>query len=216
MDFINPATLEVLCSGTVKSVEMKNPREIILTFAHILPEIVETNVVVENATWTAEVEIRGNYFSCIPTRGILVTTRKKVVIEENIFHHMGMSGILISNDANSWFESGRVEEVLIRNNDFIECGEPVINLWPENTEIELEKPVHRNTKIEGNKFQLEGSKIFYAKSSKGLQFINNTITKNNINETAKVEPAFRFLACSDVELYGNSFQDGIDKLALLE
>ena len=43
------------------------------------------NLVVENVTYTPEVIVRNNYFSRIPTRGLLVTTRRKVLIESNTF-----------------------------------------------------------------------------------------------------------------------------------
>ena len=53
--------------------------------------------------------------------GVLVTSRKPIVIENNAFCKLSMAPIYISCDANNWYESGRVEDVLIRNNKFYNC-----------------------------------------------------------------------------------------------
>jgi len=78
----------------------------------------EPRFVAENISYTPEVEIRNNDFAAIPTRGILFTTRKKVLIENNIFRNMAMESIFISNDSNAWYESGPVKDMTIRNNVF--------------------------------------------------------------------------------------------------
>ena len=130
--FINSNTLLPVVEAKVKKVTRVDDRHVIVEIDRQLPETVRSTelVAVENLTWTPEVVIRNNYFSRIPTRGILVTTRKKVVIEDNTFYRMQMSAILIADDARSWFESGPVTDVTIRRNKFIECGEPVINVAP--------------------------------------------------------------------------------------
>ena len=93
--------------------------DIILTLDKPIPEEVKVNQhVVENITYTPEVSIHDNIFKETPTRGILVTTRKPIVIENNTFDGMGMAGIYISNDAQGWYESGPTRDVTIRNNTF--------------------------------------------------------------------------------------------------
>lgn len=162
-----------VASSKVKNATMQNGRDILVTFEKPLPQNIleKKDLVIENITYTPEVEIRGNYFSRIPTRGILVSTRRKVVIENNVFFAMQMSGILIAGDANSWFESGSVRDVTIKGNNFIECGTPVIYIFPENSTNE--GFVHRNINITGNRFQLTGGDAVYAKSVDGLQIKNN-------------------------------------------
>ena len=98
-----------------------------------IPQNLKTipNLVVENVTYTPEVIVRNNFFSRIPSRGLLVTTRRKVLIEKNTFFRMQMSGILIANDARSWFESGMVRDITIRDNHFIECGTPLFSSPPK-------------------------------------------------------------------------------------
>lgn len=173
IEFIDAHSLMPLGSFKVKNAEMKNEREIIITLNKPVPQDLKENkqLVVENVTYTPEVIIRNNYFSRIPTRGLLITTRRKVLIEENTFFRMQMSGILIANDARSWFESGMARDVTIRNNHFIECGEPVIFIAPEN---DVNKGyVHCNIRIENNRFLLNGTQAVSAKSVNGLQVKGN-------------------------------------------
>ena len=67
-------SLRCLQPARVKAVERIDDYEILLTLDRAVNDNVKTaeNVSVENVTWTPEVEIRNNYFSRIPTRGILV------------------------------------------------------------------------------------------------------------------------------------------------
>lgn len=175
IEFIDSHTLLTVEASKIKEVESINPREIILTLDKELPKDIQKHkdLVIENTTWTPDVSITNNYFSRIPTRGILVTTRGKVLIDGNTFHRMQMSGILIADDALSWYESGKVKDVTIRNNNFIECGSPVIFIEPENKIHQ--NAVHRNILIENNRFKIkEGqSTIIQAKSVDGLTIKNN-------------------------------------------
>ena len=164
--------------------------------------IIEPHDVIENVTWTPQVEIRGNRFARIPTRGILVTTRRKVVIEQNHFDRLMMSGILIADDAESWFESGRVEDVTIRQNTFNHCGgreHPVIYIAPENRHVDLDTPVHRNIRIEENCIHTADALLLDAKSTRGLSFRKNNITFTGTDrKPIDLTGAFRLTACSGV------------------
>lgn len=200
IEFIDPHTLLSLSSAKVKKAEMKNEREITITLDKpVTSKVKETEgLVIENVTYTPEVEIRGNYFSRIPTRGILVSTRRKVIIEDNTFFRMQMSGILIADDARSWFESGMVRDVTICNNDFIECGGPVIFIAPENDRNE--GYVHRNITIANNRFRLTGTDAISAKSVDGLQIMNNLFLTP---EVMKIEDLIKTRECKDVTVNGN-------------
>ena len=103
---------------------MVSPREIEITLTKPVPANLLKNGtrVVENITWTPRVHIARCHFSRIPTRGILITTRQPSVIEDNYFYGMQMSAILVADDARSWFESGPVHNLIIRNNTFNRCA----------------------------------------------------------------------------------------------
>lgn len=203
IEFIDSRSLLPLASYKVKKAEMKNEREIILTLDKTIdPEIREaTGLVVENVTYTPEVVIRNNFFVRISTRGILVTTRRKVLIENNTFFRTQMSGILIADDAQSWFESGMVRDVTIRDNRFMECAAPVISISPENDRYM--GAVHKNITIANNRFRLQGTNAISAKSTDGLHIKNNLF---ETQETTEIKELVKTHACNRVTLTGNSVQ----------
>lgn len=198
IELVSAKSLVAYDCHTVIAAERINSRDILLTLNKPDPESMEPEDVVENVTWTPQVEIRNNYFARVPTRGILVTTRRKVVIEHNQFERTMMSGILIANDAESWFESGIVKDVTIRRNTFNHCGgeeHPVILIAPENTVVDSDQPVHRNIRIEENVIHNANALVLSAKSTCGLTFQNNHISFSD-------GELFRLVACSDVRIDG--------------
>jgi len=194
--------LKYLFSSTVKKVERLDDYEIRLTLNHSVPDAVQKKeTVVENITWTPEVEIRNNYFSRTPTRGILVTTRQKVCIEDNVFFRTPMSAIAICNDAKGWYESGPVHDVLIRNNQFIECGSPVISIAPEN-----DRPdgyVHKGIRIESNRFTLNNVPAVYARWTDGIAITDNYF---EAADSVSVNDYIRMENCINQHIEGNRRQ----------
>ena len=79
-----------------------------------------------------------------------------------------MHAILIADDCNSWFESGPVKKVTIRNNKFIDCaynsapGDYVIFIKPETNNFEKGRYVHSNINITENEFQVFDSPLLFA------------------------------------------------------
>ncbi len=147
---------------------------------------VEPKYVAENITYTPEVTVRGCTFDSIPTRGILCTTRKKVLIENNRFDHMAMACIFISNDSNEWYESGPVRDMTIRNNEFFirETGQtewkdtPAVYVHPVVKGGKLPKtPVHKNITIENNTVHLFHDRAFVIESVDGLTIRGNKILR---------------------------------------
>jgi hypothetical protein len=145
----------------------------LITLEESIPVEVKVKDVIENVTWTPEVEIRGCHVSRIPTRGFLISTRRKVLIEKNEFLATHMSAILMAIDANNWYESGYVGDMTIRNNKFIRCTEPVILIESGNS-IE-NNHVYQNIRIENNEFVLRNELMVSAKSTKYLSVTGNTI-----------------------------------------
>jgi hypothetical protein len=170
--FIHAKTLLQYGRNVVLAVKRINDKDILLTLKNPVTEKPEATDVIENITWTPEVWIHHNTVAQIPTRGVLVTTRRKAVIENNIFLRTHNSAISVADDAASWYESGMVNNLFIRNNKFNLCGEPAILIEPENTQNEARK-VHSNIVIDHNWFQLQGSGAVSAKSTSNIRIINN-------------------------------------------
>lgn len=180
IEFVDRHSLRCLAPATVVSVQRKDDYEFDLTLDRpiSLPEgRGAEDFAVENITWTPEVEICGNYFARTPTRGILITTRGKSVIEGNTFFRIPMPAILVSDDARGWYESGPVKNLLIRNNTFIECNSPAIAVWPEVEHYE--GYVHENIRIERNRFIMEPGTAISLRATKGITIKDNIFELNS-------------------------------------
>lgn len=178
IEIVNPETLLPVGSYKVRSARMLSPREIEITLTRpVDSSLLLADRVVENITWTPRVHIARCHFSRIATRGILITTRRPSIIEDNTFYAMQMSALLVADDARSWFESGPVHNLTIRRNIFNRCVSPVIWVAPEN--IEKAGPVHRNITIENNVFTLcdAADKPFVTNSVANLKVKDNIVIR---------------------------------------
>ncbi|WP_144025963.1 right-handed parallel beta-helix repeat-containing protein [Paenibacillus sp. FSL H8-0259] len=227
IEFVRAESLTAYAASRVAGVRQLNPRELELTLEGPVPPGIGGNDVIENVTWTPEVEIRGNVFSRIPTRGILAATRRRTVIRDNVFERMQMSAILVAADVESWYESGVARDMTIAGNQFIACGSseaPVIHIAPENKEADSRAPVHRNICIEHNHFETGDAPVLGARSTQGLTFRHNRVVvaaadagdRNRKMDKDKdksmdeerfssLENAVRLTACSGVDVTANSF-----------
>lgn len=135
--------------------------------------------VIENVSANPDFEFTGNTINRIVTRGVLATTRGKIRIENNKFLNTGMSGVLISDDAKEWFESGCVNDVVIRGNAFMNCEEDAILIKPENPKYD--GPIHRNILIENNLFVLNDTHALNVSCSSDIVLKGNTYAGNPKN-----------------------------------
>ena len=183
--FIRPATMQRYATAVVKRVRQRSERLWEVTFDRAVPKTLRVGEdCVENLSCTPEVEITRSMFTRTSTRGILVTTPRRVVIADNSFVKTGMSAILIEGDARSWYESGAVKDVLITRNRFFDCGfwgapsRAVIAVHPSNGVISGNKPVHRNVRVLDNTFELYGGAIFHAMNTEAICVENNVIFRH--------------------------------------
>ena len=210
--FINPQTLQAVAFAVLKNAQLVNKREMLLEVDGVMPGNVITGLCIENLTWTPEVTIRNSRFERTNTRGLLLTTRRKILIENNTFFRTGMHAILIANDATSWFESGAVQDVTIRNNTFTECGynsSPgnfVIAIAPENHELLPGYFVHRNIRIENNTFNIYDYPVLTARSVENLSFTGNKVVWTTFMENGAKRPGFDLTACKNVSIINNTFE----------
>lgn len=222
VSFIHAASLQSFGYGKIKTAALTTEREMQLELETPLPASLQKGDVLENITWTPSLTIRNCRFEGTNTRGLLVTTPRKVVIENNTFYRTGMHAILIADDASGWYESGTVRDLIIRNNTFEECGynsgelNSVINIAPENHALIKNFYVHRNIIIENNVFKIFNQPLLSAKSTEQLSFINNRIEKNDFvltQHNGNSKPAFVLEACSKITLRDNDFK-GINNMVI--
>ncbi|RQO65239.1 alpha-1,3-galactosidase A [Pedobacter sp. KBW06] len=207
--FIHPKTLMPLGTGKLKTAKLINKREMEIELEGPLAPFVAAGLCIENLTWTPDVIVRNSRFERTNTRGLLLTTRGKVRIENNLFYRTGMYPILIADDASSWFESGAVRDVLIRNNVFQECGlnsgSGAINIAPENHELLAGNMVHRNIRIIDNTFILYRDGVLNARSVDGLVFEGNKISWTSLLPGKNTAPVMNLTACKNVSIRKNNF-----------
>ncbi len=205
--FVNSKTLMSLGTAKLKTAKLINKREMEIEVDGNLPSFVQAGLCIENLTWTPEVIIQNSQFLRTSTRGLLLTTRRKVVVQNNMFYRIGMHPILIADDASSWFESGPVQDITIRNNIFEACGynsgSGAINIAPENHELLKGYFVHRNIRIENNSFKVFGMPVLNARSVEGLVFSNNTIVRTNPGPADTTKASFQLTACKNVVIERN-------------
>lgn len=246
VEFTKMSTLLPVENSTAKVVKVDGPdgeggkgssnslTDIIVTLDKEIFGIQANQYVIENITYTPEVHIHDNVFKETPTRSILVTTRRPVLIENNAFDGMGMSSIFISNDAQNWRESGRTENVTIKNNVFTRGKDNAIFVEPTNPNGSAQA-IHKNMIIEGNTFYMEDKPVLNAKSVDNLIFKNNKIYRQNPNVTVNATvdgptmkvgetkelkvtttstqlktKAYQFKGCYNVTIEGNTYDAGVN------
>lgn len=209
--YLHPASLQIFEQGIIKSAKLISEREMLVEMQKPFSGALKVGDALENVTWTPSVTIKNSRFESTISRGNLITTRRKVVIENNVYYRTGMHAILIENDASGWYESGPVTDLTIRNNQFIECGfnsspdNYVISINPQNRELVPGYYVHKNINITQNTFKVYDAPLLTARSTKGLVFANNKIEKSDFLPGDTTKPAFNFTGCTQVKVTGNHF-----------
>lgn len=218
ISFIENTAMNSIAIGEVKNFKSLDLENFIITFKKPVPKALKIEDALENLTWSPDFFVNKSHFKSCRARGILVSTPGKVVIENNIFESSG-SAILIAGDANGWFESGAVNDVLIKNNIFTElCNtssyqfcEGIISIFPIIPKLNLNVPrFHKNIKIVGNEFQPFDYPVIFAKSVDGISFDKNTITRSFAFEPYhRRKYTFSFEACKNISIANNTFSDDV-------
>lgn len=167
---------------TVTSIRVLNERRFLITLADLPAELPAVPMSLENLTWTPELVMRNNTVRENRARSVLVTTPRKVVIEGNYFSSQ-MHGILIEGDNDYWYESGAVQDVLIRNNTFVNIGYGSANGYPLFASPKLTPQqvtgkghYHRNIVFTDNTIRSFNGNVADSKSVENLTISNNQVT----------------------------------------
>lgn len=183
LEFIKWDTLIPYAETVVTDYEKLNDTDIKLWLDRDLPEITIDKDVVENASWTPSLHVTGCNFGPTSGRGILCTTRKDVIIENNRFRKLWGPALLIEDDCNFWYESGYTENIIFRNNIVDSCSyasvyeaAPVIRVTPKVMDEESREFVHRKLTIENNTFlnPITGRHAIWLEYIEEVNFIDNT------------------------------------------
>ncbi|MBQ7822362.1 MAG: right-handed parallel beta-helix repeat-containing protein [Clostridia bacterium] len=216
LNLIDRKSMTSLAQVNVSSYSLIDESRFLLTLAEPLPatlfERSKIDIAIENLTNTPTVTIKNNRFGSCRSRGLLVTTPKPVVIEDNLFESAG-SAILISGDASFWYESGACRDVIIRRNIFTDACNlapyqycyAMISICPLIPKPKKDAPYHSNIIIEDNSFDSPDTPILYAFSVDRLIIRNNRVCHSErIARLDSEKSLFHLKNCCKAVLTGNT------------
>ena len=195
LEFIKWNNLQPYAETKVISYKKLNDTDILIHLDRALPEIEIGKDVVENATWTPNLYVRGCDFGRTSGRGILCTTRGEVIIENNSFYKLWGPALLMEDDCNFWFESGYSKEVVFRNNTIDTCDHgitypdaPVVRYTPKIMDEAYEGFVHGRLIVEGNTFKnpISNKHTFHLEYLKEAEIKNNSFDSDFAINTQNV------------------------------
>ncbi len=173
-------TLNALMTTTVQHFSLLDATHFSIELDRPLPE--GYSLALENLSNTPSFFCRRSFFGPGRARGLLVTTPGSVVVEHNTFESSG-SAVLLSGDANGWYESGTCTDVTLRHNVFDNCltscyqfCEGVISICPEIPDPDGSTGFHKNIRIYENVFCCPSARLLYAHCALGIRFQNNHIS----------------------------------------
>ena len=189
-DFITPGTQLELVHGpslitygtsVVESVVRLNKEYTRVKVRESLPaELIEGDVVASVDSYP-ETHIHHCIIRCNRARGVLLGSRAKMVIEDNVFHTPG-TAILLEGDGRYWYEQAGVRDLVIRRNRFEDCN---FGVWGRATiavgagiekECRASSRYNRNVLIEENVFRTFGhGPLVQMFSVDGLTIRNNRV-----------------------------------------
>lgn len=218
ISFIENERMSSIGYGTVTEFKPIDKNTFIITFEKAVPKELQPGDALENITWSPNLLVSNSHFGNCRARGLLVSTPGEVVIEKNTFESSG-SAILIAGDANGWFESGAVHDVLIQNNVFSDlCNtspyqfcEAIISIYPIIPQLDETTPAfHRNIRISNNQFNPFDFPVLFARSVDGIVFSHNTVTRSfNFEPYHPRHYTLSFEFCKNIQINNNEFSDDI-------
>ena len=199
-------------TNSVTNVNVINDDYIELTFASEVPLDLKGGDIIENKTWNPNFTMRGNTIRDHRARNIIIKTPNKIIIEDNDLSSM-MSSIMLRGETFFWYESGNVEDVLIRNNRFIHCAyggmeHAILKVSPRLGKTFDDSILYdRNIVFENNTIETFDNRIIWADRVDGLIIRNNTI-KQTFTEKQQYPKAYMFDLenCNNVEIYNNTYE----------
>ena len=162
----------------------------------------------ENPERMPEVEFVDNVFEMCPS--IIIASSKRVHFARNRIHSR-CAGLRIIDSPRLWYESGRSHNVLIEDNDFINCGEGYDEYTlciSVNAEFECEKDyyIHENITVRNNRFNARNGKIFTAAYAKNVLFENNEFVKSAQFERETETSPYKIERCKDLIIRNNTIK----------
>lgn len=207
VEVVDNASLVTTCHRQVQACEVLNDQLTRVTFTEALPEEVKERFVIAQVDEYPEVLIQGCTFRSNRARGLLIGSRGKVVIADNLFHIPG-AAILFEGDGSYWYEQSGVRDVEICGNTFQDCnygchgwGNACIAVGTGLWEHRDSSRYHHDIRIHDNIFNYCNPRILSLYCVDGLDFRNNTLNYSDqyIFDTTGVE-MFKYQDCDGITI----------------
>lgn len=206
---LSSVNLQPFHQTTITETRVLNEKRLLVTLADMPQDMPEGALAMENLSWYPDLVFRNNIIRENRARGLLVTTKGKVLIENNIIASQ-MHGILIEGDNNVWYESGGVEDVTIRNNTFVNVGFDGAERYPLYASPKLtgkqrlgDERFHRNITFANNTIRSFSGSLVFARSVGGLTIEDNSIEFSADYPGVTGFPAIDLSYCDTVSISGN-------------
>lgn len=211
--FISRSDLLPIKMATVKSVKMDSKNDYKITFNEEITDLKLEHTVVENISYVASVRITNCVVRQNRARSLLISTSGPVEISNNYFSSM-MAGIRICGDANYWFESGEVEDVVIVRNVFEDLGigghnpQAILQIDPIiGKDFRGNGFYHRNIIFKNNTIKTFDRLLIYALSVDGLSITDNKIVQSDSYKAIYSDLShFDLQNCRGVLISGNTYE----------
>ncbi len=208
---ISRETVLPLYETVVEDVEVLNEQRMMITVKELPEQMFKGPLSMENLSWYPDVIMRKNTIRENRARSVLITTKGKVLIEDNYFSSQ-MHGILIEGDNNSWYESGGVKDIVIKNNTFVNIGYGGEDRYPlfispllTSEQHHGDEKYHHNISFTNNTIKSFNGHLVSAQSVKGLIVEGNTIELNEKYPSGSEKASIDLDYCEDVSIGDNSF-----------
>ena len=211
---INPNNLLPIDGPFIaKEVVRTNDSYFRIRFDRPIPSV-QNGYGLENISWNADLVFRNNIVQKNWARAVLFKTGGKILIEDNYFSS-SMSALRNWGEMKFFNESGRVNDVVIRNNTIhnvsrVGNGQPPIVIFPQIKDIESmqdDQFYNRNIVITGNTIHAIEPFILFAQSLDGLEFSDNEIIINSdLFPLYTDRPSIEIKRCRNLLMKGNKFR----------
>ena len=180
LELVHGSSLVTYGQAVVKSIQRLNEEYSNVVFESALPDELKIGDVVASVDGYPDVTITHCDIGRNRARGLLLGSRGKIVIEDNVFHTAG-AAILMEGDGRFWFEQAGVRDLTIRRNTFDNClygvwGNAVIQVGAGIAKDDRAKSrYNRNVTIEDNLFKIFDPRLVNGYSMDGVTFRNNRV-----------------------------------------
>lgn len=174
------STLARVAEAEVRSVEPINRRVQALRLSRPIDVAADSgSLVAMRYAPDTLVEVRGCRIAPVRGRGLLLQVPGRIVVEDNRFHTSG-NAIVALCDATYWYESGPVEDLLVRGNVFDACaygpcGADLVQVLPESASGGFAAPVMGRVHVVDNEIRRASSSLLRARAVADLAFDGNRI-----------------------------------------